>query len=90
MLSKSALQTSSSMETCRDRAAIEVIHRPVGGVVSRLDSCPCGARLEKPAEQAHGVCNRCRVEAKKPARKRRRDPDFEDVALPGLEDWGTR
>ena len=57
--------------------------------MSRRDLCPCGAALTLPAEQAHGVCNRCRIEAKKPVRKRRRRADFEDVALPGLEGWGT-
>jgi hypothetical protein len=54
--------------------------------MTHLDRCPCGATLTLPAEQAHGVCNRCRIEAKKPARKQRRKPDFEDVALPGWDD----
>jgi hypothetical protein len=48
-------------------------------------TCPCGASLQSPAEQAHGVCNLCRVDAKRPARKRKRKPDFEDVALPGWD-----
>ena len=49
-------------------------------------ACPCGAPLQHPAEQAHGVCNCCRIDAKKPVRKRKRKPDFEDVALPGWDD----
>jgi hypothetical protein len=51
-------------------------------------TCPCGAQLERAAEHAHGICDRCRVDAHKQTRKRRRPPDFVDVPLPGLEDWG--
>jgi hypothetical protein len=54
--------------------------------------CPCGAPLEKPAEEAHGVCNRCRVESKRKPRKRAPKPDFVDVPLPGWDaetkTWG--
>ena len=51
------------------------------------DTCPCGAPLDSKAGRAHGVCDRCRVEAHKPRRRRKPKPDFVDVPLPGLEDW---
>jgi len=54
-----------------------------------MTTCPCGARLEKPAELAHGVCNRCRVDSHKKPRQRQPVPDFENVPLPGLEEWGV-
>jgi hypothetical protein len=54
--------------------------------VTTITTCPCGAPLNAPAEEAHGVCNRCRVEAHKKPRKRRPKPDFEDVPLPGWDE----
>jgi hypothetical protein len=50
--------------------------------------CPCGTELESAAALAHGVCDYCRVGAKKPVGRRRRKPGFVDVPIPGLEDWG--
>ena len=48
--------------------------------------CPCGASLQNSAEQAYGTCTRCRVDAHKRPRKRRREPDFVDVPLPGWDE----
>ena len=53
-----------------------------------VDLCPCGAALKREMERAVGVCDFCRIDAHKAVRKRRREPDFVDVPLPGLEDWG--
>lgn len=50
--------------------------------------CPCGAELVSVADQAHGICDYCRGDAKKRPVRRRRKPDFVDVPLPGLESWG--
>jgi hypothetical protein len=54
--------------------------------------CPCGARLEREAEKAHGICDHCRVDSHRPAPRRKRTPDFEDVPLPGWDaetkSWG--
>jgi hypothetical protein len=51
-------------------------------------TCPCGRELKSAAELAHSVCNGCRKDAHRPVRKRPSRPDFEDVPIPGLEDWG--
>lgn len=51
--------------------------------------CPCGAELKSAAGWARGVCDYCRVGAKKKPRKRRPKPDFVDVPIPGFEDWGA-
>ena len=48
--------------------------------------CPCGAPLKKQAEEVHGVCNRCRVDAHKKPRKREPRPDFVEVPLPGWDE----
>jgi hypothetical protein len=53
--------------------------------VPMLFACPCGGALETAAAVAHGVCDRCRVDAHK---RVKREPDFTDVPLPGLENWG--
>lgn len=50
------------------------------------ERCPCGARLKRPAEYAHGVCDGCRIDAHRKPRKREPIPDFVDVELP--LDWG--
>jgi hypothetical protein len=50
--------------------------------------CPCGAELKRPAEWAIQVCDRCGREAHRKLRKRELAPDFTDIPLPGLEDWG--
>jgi hypothetical protein len=36
--------------------------------------CPCGAELKSLAAQAHGVCDYCRKDAKKPVRRREAEP----------------
>jgi hypothetical protein len=40
--------------------------------------CPCGAELRSLAAQAHGVCNDCRVEAKKQPSRRKPEPPPQD------------
>lgn len=56
--------------------------------MSEPRACPCGAPLEREIELARGVCNRCRIDAHKKPRSRKPKPDYEDVPIPGLEDWG--
>lgn len=52
------------------------------------EHCPCGAELKKPSEWMHSVCDGCRVDSHRKSPKREPTPDFVDVPLPGLEDWG--
>jgi hypothetical protein len=60
------------------------------GAIRMTGRCPCGNKLETPAALAHGVCDYCRIDAKKrPPPCRRRTPDFVDVPIPGFEDWGA-
>ena len=44
--------------------------------------CPCGAQLESLYAAAIGVCDRCRMEAKKPARR----PGAKTLSQDGLFD----
>jgi hypothetical protein len=39
------------------------------------DRCPCGAELASPAARAHHVCDYCRKDAKRAARRKAAKPD---------------
>jgi hypothetical protein len=41
-------------------------------------------------DHARGVCTYCRTDAKKRLPRKRHKPEFEDVPILGLENWGTR
>ena len=58
--------------------------------------CPCGAKLTKPAELAHGVCKDCRVDAKKRLRRKADpaptlplfdEPEHTDRRLVEMDGW---
>lgn len=53
-------------------------------------ACPCGVELKSAMDHARGVCTYCRTDAKKRLPRKRHKPEFEDVPILGLENWGTR